>query len=83
MSIDKVMIDSMGAAVPVRHVNQYDRTRDAVVRRIYGRWQKARDQLEKVMAESLADLEKVAKARGAAGIELAEMGNRRCRASMA
>jgi hypothetical protein len=69
------MIDSMGAAVPVRHVTKYDRTRDAVVRRIYGRWQKAREQLEKVMSESLADLQKVAKARGDAGIELAEKGN--------
>ncbi len=69
------MIDSMGAAVPVRHVTQYDRTRDAVVRRVYARFLKAREQLEKVMVESLADLEKVAKARGQAGIELAEKGN--------
>lgn len=75
MSADKVMIDSMGAAVPVRHVTQYDRTRDASVRRIYARFLKAREQLEKVMAESLADLEKVAKARGDAGIVLAEKGN--------
>lgn len=75
MNADKVMIDSMGAAVPVRHVTQYDRTRDASVRRIYARFLKAREQLEKVMAESLADLEKVAKARGDAGIELAEKGN--------
>lgn len=75
MSAEKVMIDSMGAAVPVRHVSQYDRTRDAVVRRVYARFLKAREQLEKVMAESLADLEKVAKARGDAGIELAEKGN--------
>lgn len=75
MKKDEVMIDSMGAAVPVRHVNQYDRTRDAVVRRTYARWQKARAYLEKVMADSLADLEKVAKARGDAGIQLAEKGN--------
>ena len=75
MIADKVMIDSMGASVPVRHVSQYDRTRDASVRRIYARWQKAREQLEKVMVESLSDLEKVAKARGDAGIELAKKGN--------
>jgi len=75
MSADKVMIDSMGAAVPVRHVTQYDRTRDASVRRIYARFLKAREQLEKVMAESLADLEKVAKARGDAGIEAGAKGN--------
>ena len=72
---DKVMIDSMGASVPVRHVSKYDRTRDAAVRRIYARFLKARHALEKVMAESLADLETVAKARGAAGIDTGAKGN--------
>lgn len=76
MSTEKVMIDSMGAAVPVRHVSQYDRTRDAVVRRIYARYLKSRAQLEKVMLESLADLDKIAKARAMeAGIALADKGN--------
>ncbi len=75
MSADKVMIDSMGASVPVRHVSQYDRTRDASVRRIYARFKKAREYLEKVMTDSLADLEKVAKARGEAGIEPGTKGN--------
>jgi len=72
---DKVMIDSMGAAVPVRHVSKYDRTRDAAVRRIFARFNKARQALEKVMAESLADLDAVAKARGEAGIDTGAKGN--------
>jgi hypothetical protein len=75
MNAEKVMIDSMGASVPVRHVSQYDRTRDASVRRIYARFKKAREYLEKVMTDSLADLEKVAKARGEAGIEPGTKGN--------
>lgn len=75
MTTDKIMIDSMGAAVPVRHVSKYDRTQDAIVRRIYARWAKARNQLEAVMADSLADLERIAKARGDAGIDLAAKGN--------
>lgn len=75
MSAEKIMIDSMGAAVPVRHVSKYDRMRDAAVRRIYARFSKARQALEKVMAESLADLDAVAKARGAAGIDSGAKGN--------
>lgn len=75
MIAEKVMIDSMGAAVPLRHVSKYDRTRDAMVRRIYGRFDKARKALEKVMAESLSDLDAVAKARGEAGIEAGTKGN--------
>lgn len=75
MSADKVMIDSMGAEVPIRHVTKYDRTRDAMVRRIYARWTKARANLEKVMEESLSDLDKIALARGDIGIDLAAKGN--------
>lgn len=75
MSKEKVMIDSMGAAVPIRHISRYDRTRDTLVRRIYARWVKARANLEKVMADSLADLDKLAEARGDVGIPLAEKGN--------
>ena len=65
----------MGAAVPLRHVSKYDRTRDAAVRRIYARFAKARQALEKVMAESLADLDAVAKARVEAGIDSGAKGN--------
>ncbi len=75
MNSEKIMVDSMGAAVPLRHVSKYDRTRDAAVRRIYARFAKARQALEKVMAESLADLDAVAKARGEAGIDSGAKGN--------
>ncbi len=75
MSTDKVMIDSMGDAVPLRHVSKYDRVRDERVRRILARFKKARAQLETVMADCLSDLAVVAKARGEAGIDVAEKGN--------
>lgn len=72
---EKTMTDAMGNSVPVRYVSPYDRTRDAGVRRIYSRWLKARSYLEKVMSESLSDLNKVAQARGEAGIQGGEKGN--------
>jgi len=75
MKQETTMIDAMGAAIPLRHVKPYDRTRDAGVRRIHARWVKARAYLERVMADSLADLERIAAARGEAGIEAAEKGN--------
>jgi hypothetical protein len=75
MMSEKYMIDSMGDSVPMRHVSKYDRTRDAAVRRIYARFAKARQTLERVMSESLDDLQKVAVARGEEGIKLAEKGN--------
>ena len=65
----------MREADPVLHVSKYDRTRDAAVRRIYARFLKARTALEKVMDESLSDLESVAKARGEAGIDTGAKGN--------
>lgn len=75
MARETTMTDAMGNEVPIRYVSPYDRARDAGVRRIHARWKKARSYLEKVMAESLEDLEKIAVARGAAGIEAAEKGN--------
>lgn len=71
-----IMTDAMGNDVPIRYVSQYDRTRDCMTRRIHARWVKARQALEKVMTDSLADMETIAKARGAAGIDVAgEKGN--------
>lgn len=75
MSTDKVMIDNMGAAVPLRHVSKYDRQRDAGVRKIHARFTKARKMLEQVMIDTLDDLDALAKARGETGVELAEKGN--------
>jgi hypothetical protein len=75
MSTEKTMIDSMGAAVPLRHVKPYDRVRDLRVRRILTRWRAAREYLERVMIESLADLDKIAQARGEAGMDAGPKGN--------
>ncbi len=72
---EATMIDSMGNAVPVRYIPKYDRERDRIVKRIHARWLKARADLEKVMVETLGDLEKLAIARGEAGVQMAEKGN--------
>ncbi len=75
MSKESTMTDAMGNQVPVRYVSQYDKARDAGVRRIHARWLKARAYLEKVMADSLADLGKIAIARDSAGVPSGEKGN--------
>lgn len=66
---ETVMIDSMGAEVPLRYVNRYDRERDRIVNRIYKRWETQRARLDKEMADTLADLDKLAVARGEAGLD--------------
>lgn len=75
MKKERTMIDAMGNTVPLRYVTQYDKARDAGVRRIHARWVKARAYLERVMADSLSDLDKIATARGEAGTDVAEKGN--------
>jgi len=75
MPRETTMTDAMGNAVPVRYVSQYDRARDAGVRRIHARWIKARAYLERVMADSLADLDKITRARDSAGIAAGQKGN--------
>jgi len=69
------MRDAMGNDVPLRYVGKYDRARDAVTRRILKRWEAARAMLERVHAETLADIKEIAKARGEAGIDPAAKGN--------
>lgn len=72
---ETTMMDAMGQPVPIRYVTKYDRTRDAGVRRIQARFLKARKYLEMVMIDSLADLDKIARARGEAGKDDSEKGN--------
>ena len=72
---EKVMRDAMGNDVPLRYVGKYDRARDAATRRILKRWEAARAMLERVHAETLADIKEIAKARGEAGIDPAAKGN--------
>lgn len=53
----RTMRDSNGNDVPVKYVGEYDRMRDRTARRILARFRKARAELERVVGESVADLE--------------------------
>ncbi len=55
----KTMRDSSGHDIPVKYVEKYDRARDAASRKILARYQKARRDLERLVVDSLADLEAV------------------------
>lgn len=58
----KTMVDATGAAIPIKYVSKFDRDRDALARRIEKRWTKARKDLERVLADSLADLRRFCQA---------------------
>ncbi len=53
----KTMRDANGNDVPVKYVSAYDKLRDKTTRRILARFQKAREVLEKCVAESIAELD--------------------------
>ena len=53
------MRDSNGNEVPIKYVSAYDKARDRVTRRVLARFEKARAALEKVVAESIADLDEL------------------------
>lgn len=72
---ERVMIDGMGVAVPIRYVPKHDRDRDRIVQRIFKRWQDARQRLEKVMTDTLSDLEQVLEIREDVGIAASQKGN--------
>ncbi|MCL2103476.1 MAG: DUF3164 family protein [Kiritimatiellaeota bacterium] len=72
---EKTMRDALGQDVPLGYVKPYDRVRDKMVRRIHKRWEAARAVLEKVHAETLADIAAIAKARGDAEMNPSEKGN--------
>lgn len=57
------MIDSAGNEIPVKYVDKYDRLRDAKCQRILARFQKARTMLEKVVTDTLKDIEDIQAAR--------------------
>lgn len=65
------MIDSNGNAIPLKYVNGYDKARDRVTRRILTRFEKARSTLESVVADSIKDLDELAKLKESLG----EKGN--------
>ena len=53
----QTMRDSNGNDVPVKYVGRYDKARDRTARRILARFLKAREMLEGVVRDSVADLE--------------------------
>lgn len=71
MKATKTMRDNNGRDVPIKYVSAYDRARDAASRRICNRFLAARKNLEKVVAESIADLDKIASLKDSLG----EKGN--------
>lgn len=71
----KTMRDASGHDVPVKYVKPYDRERDVRTRRILARFLRARKVLERVVAESLADVEAIQAARGK---DAAPRGNFQC-----
>jgi hypothetical protein len=54
------MRDSNGNDIPLKYVSRYDKARDKAVRRILARFLKAREMLEGVVAECIADLNALA-----------------------
>ena len=65
------MIDSNGNAIPLKYVSAYDKPRDRATRRILARFEKARANLETVVADSIKDLDELAKLKESLG----EKGN--------
>ena len=61
------MIDSNGDAIPLKYVSAYDKARDRVTRRILARFEKARSALEAVVADSIKDLDELAKLKESLG----------------
>lgn len=55
----KVMIDAQGDAVPVRHVKPYDRQRDKLARRCLARWERGREVIAKIYADTTSDVERI------------------------
>ena len=71
MAKSPTMRDSMGNDVPVAYVKKEDKLRDRNVRRILARYRKMRKSMEAFVADCLADLDAIIKARGS----VAEKGN--------
>ena len=68
----KIMRDASGHDVPLKYVSEYDRKRDAAIRKIHARWMKTRKAIEDCMKESLKELTELVKMRPD---EIAEKGN--------
>lgn len=65
------MRDSNGNDIPIKYVSRYDKARDKTVRRILARFLRARQMLEGVVADCIADLNELAATKESVG----EKGN--------
>ena len=54
------MRDSNGNDIPLKYVSKYDKAKDRAVRKILGRFLRARQMLEGVVAETIAELQALA-----------------------
>ena len=54
------MRDSNGNDIPLKYVSKYDKAKDRAVRKVLARFLHAREMLEKVVAETIAELEALA-----------------------
>ena len=69
MAKNNTMTDSTGNIIPLKYVSAYDKARDKVTRRILARFEKARKALEMVVAESIKDLDELAKLKDSFGVK--------------
>ena len=73
---NKTMIDASGEAVPLKYVPKYDRLRDAKVRRVRARWERAQADVRALVADTLGALGDIMTAREAeTGAAPADKGN--------
>lgn len=57
MATMRTMTDCNGNEVPIQYVSKYDKARDTLARKIRARFERARQNLQKVLTDSLADIE--------------------------
>ena len=65
------MRDSNGNDIPLKYVSKYDKAKDRAVRKVLARFLHAREMLEKVVAETIDELDELAKTKESVG----EKGN--------
>ncbi len=61
------MRDSNGNDIPLKYVSKYDKAKDRAVRKILARFLHAREMLEKVVAETIAELQALAATKESVG----------------
>ena len=66
---DKLWVDLKGDTVPARYVSKFDKTRDAVSRRIHKRFVDERKRLEQLVKDCIADLDGLMKLKESVGLK--------------